>query len=42
MLWKTKAQAAVFLMVAVVAVSHAKAWSTDITCQKCKLLIAVY
>ena len=39
MLWKTKAQTAVFLIVAVVAVNHAKA--DNVTSKMCKLLIAI-
>ena len=38
-MWKTKTQTAVFLIVAVVAVNHAKA--DDVTSQMCKLLIAI-
>ena len=41
MLWKNKAQTAVFLIVAVVAVNHAKAEvANDVTSKMCKLLIA--
>ena len=42
MLWKTKVQTAVFLIVAVVAVNHANAEvPNDVTSQMCKLLIAI-